>query len=194
MAHTRIDQSINVSQEMKTVGVETKNRPAKSVNAAARQSARKLGRVSKKFDAAVDNLRDNLESVSECLYELLAAEAGRACLRLFTRLAKDGVLHNLQTLAAKLESIPPEALPPPLDGVERYAALAMSQLTRAFDVQPTHQPGEEITVADDQQAAFDWSADTRDDRAFPLQVTVLRSGWKCGSEVLVKPKLTRANS
>ena len=171
-----------------------KNGPAKHENASAKKSARKLDWVARKFGAAVDNLRGNLEVVGECLYELLAAEAGRECRRRFTMLAEAGVLHDLQTLAAALESIPPEALPPSLDGVERYAALAVSQLTRAFDVQPTHQPGEEITVAEDQQSAFDWSADTRGDRTFPLQVTVLRSGWKCGSEVLVKPKLTRASS
>ena len=194
MARARAGRNSKVLQRSKASGVGKKNRPAKQVNADTKQSARKLDRVSRMFDAAVEKLRGNLEVVGDCLYELLAAEAGRESRRRFTTLAEAGVLHDLQTLAAALESIPPEALPPSLSGVERYAALAVSQLTRTFDVQPTHQLGEEITVAEDQQAAFDWSADTRGDRTFPLQATVLRSGWKRGSEVWVKPKLTRAGS
>ncbi len=162
-------------------------------SAGMKQPARKLDRVSRKFDLAVEKLRGNLEAVGECLYELLAAEASRECRRRFTTLAKTGVMHNLQILAAALESVPPESLPPSLIGVERYAALAAGDLARAFDVQPTHQPGEVITVAEDQQAAFDWSADTGNDRTFPLEATVLRSGWKRGSEVLVKPRLIRAS-
>jgi hypothetical protein len=150
--------------------------------------------VSREFDATVEKLRDNLEAVGGCLYELLAAEAGRECRRRFATLAEAGVLHDLQALAAALESSPADTLPPSRNGVERYAALAVSQLARVFDVLPTHQPGESITVAEDQQTAFDWSADTRSDRTFPLQATVLRSGWKRGSEVLVKPKITRASS
>jgi hypothetical protein len=194
MSRVQASRNSKVPQRSKASGAGNKNGPAKHLNFDAKQSARQLDRVSRKFDAAVEKLRGNLEIVGECLYELLAAEAGRECRRRFITLAEAGVLHDMQTLAAALESIPPEALPPSLNGVERYAALAVSQLTRAFDVQPTHQPGEEITVGEDQQAAFDWSAYTRGDRTFPLQVTVLRSGWKCGSEVLVKPKLTRASS
>ena len=191
MTRAQTGRNRKVPQRTKARGIEKKSAPAKVVNTAAKQSARKLDRVTRKFDAAVENLRGNLEVVSECLYELLAAEAGRECRRRFTRLAEAGTLHDLQILAAALESIPPEALPPSLVGVDRYAALAVSQLARVFDAQPTHQPGEEITVIEDQQAAFDWSADTLADRTFPLRVKILRSGWKCGSELLVKPKITR---
>jgi hypothetical protein len=160
-----------------------------------RQAARKLERVSRKFDASVEMLRDNLIVVGDCLYELLAAEAGQECRRRFSLLAEAGVLHDLQALAAAFERISTEALPPALNGVERYAAIAIGQLQRVFEVQPIHQPGEEITVSEAQQEdAFDWSADTRRERAFPLQARVLRSGWKRGSEVLVKPKLSRPNS
>jgi hypothetical protein len=129
--------------------------------------------------------------VGACLYELLAAEAGRECRRRFTTLAETGTLHCLQTLAAALASIPSDNLPPALDGVERYAAHAVSELARVFDVRPIHQPGEEITVTEDQQAAFAWSADSPDDRCFPLRARILKSGWSCGSGVLVKPQITR---
>lgn len=45
-------------------------------------------------------------------------------------------------------------------------------------------------MTEEQQAAFDWSADTSGDRTFPMAVTVLRSGWRVGADVLVKPKIT----
>jgi hypothetical protein len=169
-----------------------KKGPVKAVNNAVKKSARELDRVSRKFDAAVENLRGNMEDVGECLYELLAAEAKRESLRRFRTLAEKGVLHDLQTLAAALDRVPPEEIPEALKGVERYAALAVTQLARDFGVEPIHHPGEVITVGENQQAGFDWSADTLCDRTFPLMVTVLRSGWKHGSDVLVKPKLISA--
>lgn len=194
MARARAERNGKTSKRAKARGRGKKNVPAKHVNAHAKQSARTLDRVSRKFDAAVESLRGNLNVVGECLYELLAAEAGRERHRRFTELANTGVLHDLQTLAAALENIPPEVLPPSLNGVERYAALAVSQIARVFDAQPTHQPGEVIIVTEDQQAGFDWSTDSLSDRTFPLQMTVLRSGWKCGSDVLIKPKLANLSS
>ena len=166
----------------------------KPVVPGSKQAARKLDQLSRKYDAAVEKLRGNLDVVSECLSELLATEAVRERRRRFVTLAEAGVLHDLQTLAAALEAIPPDELPPSLSGVERYAHLAVSQLTRTFGVQHIHLPGDELTVQEHQQQAFDWSADATEERAFPMAVTVLRCGWKCGPDVLVKPKLTRSSN
>lgn len=165
--------------------------PPKPPVPGAKQAAQKLDRVSRKYDIAVEKLRGNLEVVSECLHDLLATEAKRERRRRFATLAEAGVLHDLQTLAAALDAIPPDELPPLLSGVERYAQLAVSQLSRTFAVEPIHQPGDEVTVRESQQRAFDWSADAPGERAFPLRASVLRCGWKCGPDVLVKPKIIR---
>jgi hypothetical protein len=194
MARARGGRKKKGSKRLKTGHVRKKGAKAKRAFTAANPSAGQLEKVSREFDAAVDNLRTNLGVVGECLYELLAAEAARESRRQFASLAEAGVLHCLQTLAAAMDSVPQEALPPSLEGVERYATRAVSEIARTFNVQAIHQPGEVITVAEEAQMAFDWAADTISDRTFPFRATVLRSGWRCDSEVLVRPKLTRAES
>lgn len=195
MARARVARSKKVPLKLKGKRVATKKHivPLKPPVPGSKQAARKLDRVSRKYDVAVEKLRGNLEVVSECLYDLLATEAKRERRRRFATLAEAGVLHDLQTLAAALDAIPPDNLPPALSGVERYAHLAVLQLTRTFAVEPIHQPGDEVTVRESQQRAFDWSADAPGERTFPLQASVLRCGWKCGSDVLVKPKIIRVD-
>ncbi len=195
MSRARVARSKKVPLKLK--GKRAAKKPVtlpKPVVPGSKQAARKLDQLSRKYDAAVEKLRGNLDILGECLSELLATEAVRERRRRFTTLAEAGVLHDLQTLAAALEAIPPNELPPSLSGVERYAHLAVSQLIRTFGVQPIHQSGDEFTVQEHQQPAFDWSADAAEERVFPMAVIVLRCGWKCGPDVLVKPKLTRTDN
>lgn len=159
-----------------------------------KQAALKLDRLIKKYDVAVDSLRGIVEEVGEFRYELLAAEAKRERRRRFASLAEAGVLHDLQTLAVALEKLPSDELPPSLSGVRRYAHLAVSQLARTFEVQAIHQPGDVVPVQENQLTEYDWSADLPGQRTFPLTAKIIRCGWKCGSEVLVKPKLIREAS
>lgn len=192
MPRARASRTGKASKRTAGRNLNKSNRPPRTSGAGAKQSIRKLDQMSQKLDTAVDRLRDHLEAVGGCLYELLAAEADRERRRRITMLGEAGVLHDLQTLAAALDSIPSAELPKPLIGVERYAALAVSQLARTFDVQPIHQLREVITVTEDQLTAYDWSADSRDNRMYPLEAIVLRCGWKCGESVLLKPKLIRS--
>jgi hypothetical protein len=178
---------------------ETNNRKATDVNpkpttAGGKQATRKLDRVSRRLDGAVEDLRGKVEAVSECLYELLATAARRDCRKRFIALAEAGVLHDLHTLAVGLERLGPVELPPSLTGLSKYARLAVNQLCRTFEVQPVHQPGDSLTVAEHQRAAFDWSADVPGEYAFPVRVAVLRSGWKAAADVLVKPRVVRVGS
>ncbi len=159
-----------------------------------KQEALKLDRLIKKYDVAVDTLRGIVEEVGEFRYELLAAEAKRERRRRFATLAEGGALHDLQTLAAAMEKLPSDTLPPSLSGVRRYAHIAVSQLARTFEVQAIHQPGDVVTVQESQLTEYDWSADLPGPRTFPLSAKVVRCGWKCGSETLVKPRLTREAS
>ena len=78
----------------------TVSKPAtpKAMDPESRQPSRRLDQVSRKFDVAVENLRGNLDGLSEFLYELLATEAKREARRRFVKLAEAGVLHDLQTL------------------------------------------------------------------------------------------------
>ena len=166
-------------------------RPPARPGPGTKQAARKLDRVSRKFEATVEGLRGNLEVVGGCLQELLSTEAKRERRRQFVALAASGALHDLQILAEVLAAVPPDEMPASLEAVHRYAGLAVSQVARAFGVQALHRPGETVTVQSGQQRRYDWSADPDAARAFPARATVLQSGWKCGGQVWVKPKLTR---
>ena len=163
-------------------------------NPGTKQAARKLDQLSRNFDMAVEKLRSNVDAVGESLPQLLATEANRESRRRFIKLAETGVLHDLHTLAVALEQLGPDELPRTLTGVCKYARLAVNQLSRGFDVQPIHQPGDSLEITENQRVAFDWSSDHSGELTFPVGATILRSGWKAGSEVLVKPMAVRVRA
>jgi hypothetical protein len=67
--------------------------------------------------------------------------------------------------------------------------MAVDHISRAFDIQAVRQPGESLTVSQEQINDFDWSANGAGNINFPTQVEILRSGWKAGDSVFVLPRV-----
>jgi hypothetical protein len=158
----------------------------KSVTEAARQ----LDQVVREFDCAAEGLQLSVEKLRGTLPELIDIEVRRDRLRRMKALAADSILDSLMRLATALEECGGKGeLPESLVPVHRSARMAIDHLCRAFEVQAVYQPGELLTVTEDQRMDFDWSADFSGERHFPVQVEVIRSGWKAGETVLVPPRV-----
>jgi hypothetical protein len=169
-------------------------RSRKSAGAAqksAAEAARRLDRAVQEFDRAVDGLQSSLEQLRGTLPELVAIEVRRDRLRLVRALADDGIFDSLQRLARALEDSDPGELPESLVPVQRSARMAVDRICRSFEAQAVYQPGESLTVTQEQVKDFDWSADCSGELTFPAQVEILRSGWRAGDTVLVLPKAVR---
>ena len=139
MARTRAGRNRKLPKRSKTGGVGKKNGPAKQANADAKQSTRKLDRVSRKFDAGVETLRGDLDVVGDCLYELLAAEAGGSAAAGSLSWPKRASCTTCRPSPRLWSVSATEALPPSLVGVERYAAHAVFQsVARSMSNRPTN--------------------------------------------------------
>ncbi len=140
-----------------------------------------LDKVVRNFDGAVEKLR-------EYLPELQADEMRRDRLRRLRSLAGDGILDNLQRFAMALEGIGPESLHESIRQYHRSARMALDRICRTFEIEAVHRPGDCLAITEQQAKKFEWSGDDVD-AAWPARAEVLRSGWKCGSEVFVLPKV-----
>lgn len=150
----------------------------------------RVDQVVHEFEGAVERLQYGLEELRGMLPELLAVEVRRERLRFIRALADDGIFDGLQRLANALECSGPE-LPESLVVLKRSARLMLDRICRAFEVQAVYQPGETLTVTEQQTKDFDWSADQTNESTFPDHVAVLRSGWKVGETVFVLPRAVR---
>lgn len=155
-----------------------------------REAARQLDRVVQVFDGAVEGLQNSLEQLRENFPELVTLEARRDRLRRIKVLADVGILDTLQRLATALENCSGTGgLPESLVPLHRSARIAFDHICRAFEVQAVYQPGESLTVTQEQFKDFDWSADRSAEFIFPADVEILQSGWKAGADVFVLPRV-----
>ena len=156
-----------------------------------KSDAHQLDNVSRDFDRAVEALQGSLERLRESVPELVALGVQRDRLQRIKVLAEDGILDSLQRLAAALEGIDAagDALPASVAPFRHAARMAIDHFCRAFEIQAFHQPGESLTVTQEQANDFNWSADSLGSKTFPTQVEILRSGWKAGDAVFVLPRV-----
>jgi hypothetical protein len=152
------------------------------------EATRHFDKVVREFDGAAEGLQISLEKLRGTLTELIDIGVRRDRLLRVKALASDGILDGLQRLATALESLGPNALP---ESLHRSARMAVDHICRTFEVQPMYQIGESLTVMNDQNTDFDWSADRCGKFTFPADVEILRSGWKAGDAVLVLPRAVR---
>jgi hypothetical protein len=152
--------------------------------------ARSLDQVVQAFDHALDSLQNSLERLREVLPHVVALDIRRDRSRRIRTLAEDGILDSLQRLASILDaSVACGELPGSLAPHHRSARMAVYHICRTFEVLPVYQPGESLTITQEQAKDFDWSADTSRDVTFPAYAEILRSGWKAGDTVLAVPRV-----
>jgi hypothetical protein len=171
-----------------------KGQPAKvAANKSTSEATRHLDQVVREFDGAAEGLQIGLDRLRGALPELIEFENRRDRMRRIKVLAADGILDSLQRLAIALdeESGKTGGLPVSLVPLHRSARMVIDHLCRVFEVQAVHQIGESLTVTHEQVKDFDWSADSSGEFNFPVQVEILRCGWKVGETVLVPARAVR---
>lgn len=166
-------------------------KPAAPAGKGATEASRQLDKVVRQFDGAAENLQNTLEQMRGVLPEIVALEANRDRLRRIRTLADDGILDSLQRLALALEELGPCGLPKSLVPHYRSARMALDHLCRAFEFQPVYQPGDSLTIKEEQLRDFDWSSDYFDQLTFPAAVVIQRSGWQNRDNVFVQPSVVR---
>jgi hypothetical protein len=175
------------------VNKKKKKQKGRSASSAVRksreQATRRLDEVVQEMDRAVDSLQSSLEQLRGTLPELIALGVHRDRLQLIRTLAEDGILDTLQRLAQVLDNLGPGDLPNPLVPFHRSARMVIDRICRSFEVEAVYQPGQCLTLTQDQIKDLDWSADRSAEIGFPVKVKVIRSGWKAGDVLIVLPRV-----
>lgn len=168
----------------------SKRRPVAHKPGAATLDSAGFDTIVREFDGSVENIHYCIDRLQGSLSDVVELNASRDRIRRLLSLAEDGILHDLQRLASALDECHKSGtLPESIKPVGHGARLALDRLCRAFGVVAVCQPGEFVTVLEEEFENFDWSADRTPARTFPILAEVIRSGWKAGESAFVLPKV-----